>query len=213
MWVLLICLLVQFSSALLLGPVARTLAVIASSTLIDLSPATVGSLEQVARVRYSLDSVVDTINSSGEPGLVVSQIKSLLTNYRLRENCEIVAESVVEGRRIDARTHARAAVEDLVQIYEYFPDDIDNREPSINNLCKPLRFRNIIYYQNPGRSVLLARFCSLRRRLSLLRKRSWSICFARCLMKFPPQSLAGSPMSSSRYLNWNEVLFVCVLSN
>ena len=93
----------------------------------DYSRAQVAPLESIARVRYSLDAVQESIASSSDAGLVVTQIKTLLSNYRLKANCAAALEIVPQERKEEARKHADTAVEDLVQIYEYFPDDIDNQ--------------------------------------------------------------------------------------
>lgn len=106
---------------------ARHLAVsVLGSALLSTSGPALSSLEQVVRVRLSLDSVTESINSSSDSKMVVGQVRSLLRNYRLRDNAYATASLAPGGRAEEARTHASAAVEDLTLVSEYFEEETDN---------------------------------------------------------------------------------------
>lgn len=89
---------------------------------LDTSPA----LEQVARVKYSLAGVIENINTGSDSSKIVAQVKSLVNNYKLKNNLAAALEGVPANNRAEAKDHSARALEDLVQIYEYFADDIDN---------------------------------------------------------------------------------------
>jgi hypothetical protein len=84
------------------------------------------AIAQVVRVSYSLKYVDDTIEQSGDAGSVVTQIRQLLKNYKLKENLSDSLSVIPSKKRDEAKLHAQAAVEDLSQIFEYFSDDVDN---------------------------------------------------------------------------------------
>lgn len=127
-----LALLVVVGTAALSTPLlARHLAVsLLGSALLSTSGPALSSLEQVVRVRLSLDSVTESINSSSDSKLVVGQVRSLLKNYRLRDNALATASLAPGGRAGEARTHASAAVEDLTLVSEYFEEETDNMSGS-----------------------------------------------------------------------------------
>jgi hypothetical protein len=92
--------------------------------LADVASARSG-LEQVYRVRLSLNYVNQDIERGSGVGDIIKQIKLLLTNYQLKDNIRKSMELIPKPQREDARTHGIAAFEDLSTIFEYFKDDID----------------------------------------------------------------------------------------
>jgi hypothetical protein len=84
------------------------------------------AIANVARVTYSLKYVDDSINQSGDAESVVSQIRLLMKNYKLKDNLRDSLSVVPSNKKDDAKTHAQNVIEDLSQIFEYFSDDIDN---------------------------------------------------------------------------------------
>jgi hypothetical protein len=85
------------------------------------------SIENIARVKYSLKYVDEDINKgSVEVANIVAQIKALLNNYKLKENVNSSLKVVAKDKREEARQHGVQAVEDLAIIYEYFYDRQDS---------------------------------------------------------------------------------------
>ena len=84
------------------------------------------ALANVLRVSYSLKNVDETIEKGNDVKLVVQQISSLVKNYKLKDNLNLGLAAVSDAKREEARGHARAAVEDLSLVSEYYEDDIND---------------------------------------------------------------------------------------
>jgi len=87
---------------------------------------TSSALANVLRVSYSLKNVDETIEKGNDVQLVVQQINSLVKNYKLKENLNAGLAAVSDAKREEARGHARAAIEDLSLVSEYYEDDIND---------------------------------------------------------------------------------------
>ena len=118
--------LLRPSASLSLAPLGSHLALSVLGTALLTNGPDLSALEQVVRVRLSLDSVTETINGGSDSRQVVAQVRGLLNNYRLRDNSLAAAALVSGGRAEEARTHASAAVEDLALVSEYFEEETDN---------------------------------------------------------------------------------------
>jgi hypothetical protein len=105
-------------------------------------------LDTVVRVKYSLDSVAETINSSGDAGTVVAQIERLLNNYQFKDNLKKAIELVPPTRLVDARSHAAVAEEDLRLVTEYFEDNVDNMSGTRRPPRELLQFSSQAYHTN-----------------------------------------------------------------
>ena len=90
------------------------------------SAAFTGALEQVARVKLSLDLVNKEIETASDPGSIIKEIKLLMTNYKLKDNLAKSINLASAVNKINAKKHATAAYEDLAMIFEYFDDEVDN---------------------------------------------------------------------------------------
>lgn len=83
------------------------------------------AVEVVTRVTNSLKYIEEDIANKGDVQDVLSQIKFLVKNYKLKDNVALALETVVTNKA-DAKLHAQNAVEDLAQVFEYFSDEVDN---------------------------------------------------------------------------------------
>ena len=93
---------------------------------IDGSSLDTSSIENIFRVKSSLKYIEEDIQN-GKDGLsVVSSVKTLLNNYRLKDNISKSINFVTSSKREMAITAGKAALEDLTSIYEYFSDEPDS---------------------------------------------------------------------------------------
>jgi hypothetical protein len=88
--------------------------------------ATSAAIANVLRVQYSLKNVDETIEGGSDVNLVLSQIQSLMKNYKLRDNLQIALNAVPDNKKAEAREHSRTVIEDLSLVSEYYTEDIDN---------------------------------------------------------------------------------------
>lgn len=88
------------------------------------------SAYQISRVMYSLDYVYDDINKGISASEVTTQIKSLLSNYKLRDNIRKTLALIPTAKRDDAYNRGVAAIEDLSAAFEYFNDG--GESPSVS---------------------------------------------------------------------------------
>ena len=93
------------------------------------SESSLDSLRNVLRVQYSLNYIEDDIEKIANMPKIITSIKSLQNNYKLQENiikCVDLIPSNNEKLKTEARSHGKAAIEDLTLIYEYFSDQVDD---------------------------------------------------------------------------------------
>lgn len=86
----------------------------------------VAVVANIDRVTRSLDYITQDIEKKGDAKAIVSQIKFMLSNYKLRENIQTSLSFVPAGKKESAKSHGLTAIEDLALIYEYYSDDVDN---------------------------------------------------------------------------------------
>jgi len=77
---------------------------------------------------YSLDYVYEDINKDITPQQLKTQIRSLLSNYQLKDNVRKTLDFIPPSSREKALTSGQQAYEDLNAIFEYF-DGADNVSP------------------------------------------------------------------------------------
>jgi hypothetical protein len=82
------------------------------------------SLSNVVRVQRSLSYIKKDVESGSDVKNVISQIKLLLRNYKLKDSINNSLQLTKNDKREDARSYGNQAVEDLVLIFEYFTDGI-----------------------------------------------------------------------------------------
>jgi len=82
------------------------------------------SLSNVIRVQRSLSYIKKDVESGSDVKNVISQIKLLLRNYKLKDSINNSLQLTKNDKREDARSYGNQAVEDLVLIFEYFTDGI-----------------------------------------------------------------------------------------
>ena len=84
------------------------------------------ALKQVERVKVSLKYIQDDLEKASDAKPFIPQIKLLLNNYKFKENLQKGVSLAEKGqKREDAKSHANAAVDDLILITEYF-DGVDD---------------------------------------------------------------------------------------
>jgi len=93
------------------------------------------SANQLARVMYSLDYISDDIDKGITSQQVITQIKTLLGNYNLKDNIRKTVALVPSGpSREKAYEKGVSAIEDLSSIFEYFNDGITESKVSPREL-------------------------------------------------------------------------------
>lgn len=87
----------------------------------------INALRKIQSVKDSIKYVQDDIATSGDPDVIVKELKALLSNYKLKDNV-ILASQLINNKDIREKvsTLGKEAYEDLVIVLEYFPDDLDN---------------------------------------------------------------------------------------
>lgn len=90
------------------------------------SSQTIKAVETIVRVSSSLDFISQDIAQKGDAVAIVSQIKFLLNTYKLKESVQSSIDVVPPNLREEARNHGRSAIEDLMLVFEYYNDEIDN---------------------------------------------------------------------------------------
>lgn len=110
--------------AIIVAALAYNVPLVHAETLVPESATK--AIENVERVMFSLKYIQDDIARTSDASPIVSQIKFLLTNYKLRENVDKSIPVVSKKLQEDARAHGRTAYEDLATVYEYFEDEIDD---------------------------------------------------------------------------------------
>lgn len=97
------------------------------------------SIENILRVTKSLKFIQNDINGEGTPESIISQIKFLINNYKLKDNINN-SLLIINKNKLNinsnsysgnngysyCKEHGSNAVENLVQVYEYYSDEIDN---------------------------------------------------------------------------------------
>jgi hypothetical protein len=89
------------------------------------------SLENIYRVKGSLKYIQDDIGKASNADIISNEIKSLLKNYKLKDNIINSLSCFDQSKREEAKSHAITALEDLTQAYEYFSDGtfVENTTP------------------------------------------------------------------------------------
>jgi len=93
------------------------------------------SANQLARVMYSLDYISDDIDKGVTSQQVITQIKTLLGNYNLKDNIRKTVALVPSGpNREKAYEKGVSAIEDLSAVFEYFNDGMTESKVSPREL-------------------------------------------------------------------------------
>ena len=97
-----------------------------ASTSINLSPKIIQALENLDRVYYSLNAVLEDIATKSDPTLVTTEVKQLLQNYHVKDNFQLTRQLVDKSHTVAYDISVNNVLEYLTQIYEYFDETIDD---------------------------------------------------------------------------------------
>lgn len=95
--------------------------------------ASLSAVDNIERVNYSLKYILDDIESGSNPKQIISQVKTLMRNYKLRENIQLAVPLITDSnsQRLGKQLGTEA-YEYLSQIFEYFTDENSFESSSIN---------------------------------------------------------------------------------
>jgi len=89
------------------------------------------AFRKIQQVQSSLKYIQDDIEKSGDPSLIIKEVKILLNNYQLKDSVSSSVNLISSRNNRDkALTLGKDAYEDLVQIIEYYPDYVDDMSGS-----------------------------------------------------------------------------------
>lgn len=81
---------------------------------------------KIQQVESSIKYIQQDIENGGDATAIIKEVKILLNNFKLRENVATSLPLVPSNNRDKASALGKEAYEDLVQITEYYPDNVDD---------------------------------------------------------------------------------------